>query len=329
VQRAFHTDMPPAMLEEAPETRMLRDAGVEVSGERCGSEDETIQHAAGAQAILNGMVPITRRVLEALPELKVVARYGVGVDNVDLEAATKNGVAVVYVPDYCVEEVSNQALAFLLGWARQVPRWTAMLREGRWGYDYLGEMRSVHGEVLGVIGMGRIGATLARKAAAFGLEVLGHDPGLSDEDLRQRGAHPLALDALLERSDYVSLHAPLQSGTHHLIGAAELARMKPSAFLINTSRGAVVDESALIDALRGGRIAGAGLDVFEAEPLAPESPLRQMDQVLLSPHMGAQSPRATEKLRRSIAEEVLRALRGEWPLNVANPDVRGSARLLA
>ena len=326
---AFHTDMPPAMLDDAPEARMLRDAGIEVRGEPCGSEEETIEKAAGADAILNGLVPITRRVLEALPGLKVVARYGVGVDNVDLDAATDAGVAVVHVPDYCVEEVSNQAFAFLLAFARQVPRWTAMLREGRWGYDHIGEMRSVHGQVLGVIGLGRIGAATARKGAAFGMEVLGFDPGLADDELRARGARPASLEELLERSDYVSLHAPLLPATHHLIGAPELARMKPGAFLINTSRGPLVDEKALVAALDGGGIAGAGLDVFEVEPLAADSPLRGMDQVLLSPHMGAQSPVATAQLRRSIAEEVTRALRGEWPLHVANPGVRERARLLA
>ncbi len=326
---AFHTDMPPAMLDDAPEARMLREAGIEVRGERCGSEDETIERAAGADAILNGLVPITARVLEALPGLKVVARYGVGVDNVDLQAATRCGVAIVHVPDYCVEEVSNQAFAFLLGWARQVPRWTEMLRAGRWGYDHIGAMRSVHGQTLGVIGLGRIGAATARKGAAFGMEVLGFDPGLGDDDLRARGAEPCTLEALLARSDYVSLHAPLLPATHHLIGAAELARMKPGAFLINTSRGPLVDEKALIDALQRGELAGAGLDVFETEPLPDDSPLRGMDQVLLSPHMGAQSPLATAKLRRSIAEEVTRALRGEWPLHVANPEVRANARLLA
>jgi phosphoglycerate dehydrogenase-like enzyme len=204
-----------------------------------------------------------------------------------------------------------------------------MLREGKWGFDHVPRMQSVHQQQLGIVGAGRIGLALARKAAVLGMEVVSCDPYVPAAALQGRGVRPVGFDALLATSDYISIHTPLLPSTRHLIGAAELARMKPTAFLINTSRGPVVDEAALVEALRGGRIAGAGLDVFEQEPLPADSPLRALPNVILSPHVGAQSPLATERLRRQIAEEVLRALRGELPLNVANADVRARARLLA
>jgi D-3-phosphoglycerate dehydrogenase len=274
------------------------------------------------------MVPLTRRVIERLPRTVVIARYGVGVDNVDLEAATDAGIAVAYVPDYCVEEVSNHALALLLGWARQITRSDALLRAGQWGWEYAAQMQSVHQQKLGIVGAGRIGLALARKALALGMEVAAYDPQVSPGILEQHGVRALPLDELLAQSDYVSVHTPLLPSTRHLIGRAELARMRPGAFLINTARGAVIDEKALVEALRAGRIAGAGLDVFETEPLPADSPLRSLPNTILTPHVGAQSPVATQRMRRQVGEEVLRALRGELPLNLANAAVRSRARLL-
>jgi phosphoglycerate dehydrogenase-like enzyme len=232
------------------------------------------------------------------------------------------------VPDYCVEEVSNQALALLLGWARQLTRCDALLHAGKWSWEYAAQMQSVHQQRLGIVGAGRIGLALARKARALQMEVVASDPQVPAAALEAQGVRPVSLDELLESSDYVSIHTPLVAGTRRLIGAAQLARMKPTAFLINTSRGAVVDEPALIEALRAGRIAGAGLDVFEQEPLPADSPLRTLPNTILTPHMGAQSPLATQRMRRQVGEEVLRALRGELPRNVANPAVRPNARLL-
>jgi len=325
---AVHSDAPLQYLEGSPEAKILASGGVELRGRPCKSEDETIELARDADAILNGMVPITRRVIAALPRTAVIARYGVGVDNVDLDAATEAGIAVVYVPDYCVEEVSNQALAFILDWARQLTRNDGLLRRGSWGWEFAGQMQSLVGKRLGIVGAGRIGLALARKARALGMEVCAFDPQVPAPELERQGVHPIAFDALLAESDYVSLHVPLTAGTRHLIGAAQLARMKPSAFLINTARGPVVDEKALVAALRDGRIAGAGLDVFEQEPLAGDHPLRSLSNTILTPHVGAQSPEATLRMRTQVGEEVLRALRGELPVNIANAAVRSKARLL-
>jgi D-3-phosphoglycerate dehydrogenase len=328
VKIAVHTDAPLQYLEGSPEAKILGAAGVELRGRRCQSEQETIELARDADAVLSGAVPLTRRVLSNLPRTVVIARYGVGVDNVDLDAATDMGIAVAYVPDYCIEEVSNHALALLLGWARQLTRCDALLHAGKWGWEYAAQMQSVHQQRLGIVGAGRIGLALARKALALRMQVAAFDPQVPAAALEAQGVRPAPLDALLAESDYVSVHTPLLPGTRHLIGAAELARMKPTAFLINTSRGAVIDEKALIEALGAGRIAGAGLDVFESEPLAADSPLRSLPNTILTPHVGAQSPLATERLRRQVGEEVLRALQGELPLNLANTAVRAKARLL-
>jgi D-3-phosphoglycerate dehydrogenase len=186
----------------------------------------------------------------------------------------------------------------------------------------------VHQQRLGIVGAGRIGMALARKALALKMEVSAFDPQVPAAALEAQGVRAQPLDALLAESDYVSVHTPLMAGTRHLIGAAQLARMKPTAFLINTARGAVIDEKALIEALRAGKIAGAGLDVFETEPLPADSPLRTLPNTILTPHMGAQSPLATQRMRSQVGEEVLRALRGELPLNIANTAVRAKARLL-
>jgi D-3-phosphoglycerate dehydrogenase / 2-oxoglutarate reductase len=327
-QIAVHTDAPMQYLEGSPEAKILGSAGVELRGRPCKSEDETIELARDADAILNGMVPLTRRVIQALPRTRVIARYGVGFDNVDLDAATEAGIAVVYVPDYCVEEVSNQALALLLDWARQVSHFDALLRSGKWGWEHAAKMQSVHGQHLGIVGAGRIGMALARKASALAMDVCAFDPVVTASALEAQGVRSVPLDVLLAESDYVSLHTPLMAGTRHLIGAAQLAKMKRSAFLINTSRGPVIDEKALIDALREGRIAGAGLDVFEQEPLPADSALRSLPNTILTPHVGAQSPQATLRLRTQVGEEVMRALRGELPRNIANTAVRAKARLL-
>jgi phosphoglycerate dehydrogenase-like enzyme len=308
---AVHTDAPLQYLEGSPEARILGEGGVELRAQRCQSEEETIALARDADAVLNGMVPLTRRVLERLPRTVVIARYGVGVDNVDLEAATDAGIAVVYVPDYCVEEVSNHALALLLGWARQVTRCDALLRSGKWGWEYAAQMQSVHQQRLGIVGAGRIGLALARKALALSMEVAAYDPQVPAAALEAQGVRALPLDALLAQSDYVSVHTPLLAGTRHLIGAAQLARMKPTAFLINTARGGVVDQDALRDALLARRIAGAGLDVTDPEPLPADHPLLDAPNLLVVPHIGSATVRTRERMAAMAADNLLAALAGQ------------------
>ena len=314
------------------DAKLLAEAGVELRGERCRTEEEVIALARDADVLLDGLAPITRNVLTALTRCKVVARYGVGVDNVDLEAATDQGIAVVHVPDYCVEEVSNHVITFLLAWAKQLMPMDRAVRDGDWAANRgtpMQKVQSVHQQTLGIIGAGRIGMATARKAKALNMEVLAYDPYLDSSKLESEGFKAVDFQQALAESDYLSIHVPLSDETVHLIGREQLRAMKPTAFLINVSRGPTVDQEALIEALREGSIAGAGLDVFETEPLAADSPLCKMDNVILTPHSAHFSPVATVRVRRQIAEEVLRALRGEWPLNVANPAVRQRARLTA
>ncbi len=324
---AVHTDMRGDRLAESLEGKLLQQGGVALGGRRCRSDAEVIELARDADIVLNGLVPITRGVLAKLPRCKAVARYGVGVDNVDLEAATDHGVAVVYVPDYCVEEVSNHAILMVLAWAKQLMPLDRSIHDGAWDQRPTLEARSVHQEALGIIGAGRLGLATARKAKALAMDVLVYDPYVDQAKLAREGLTVVGLTDLLARSDYVSLHLPLTPETRHLIGREQLKGMKPSAFLINTARGAVVDEAALIEALQAGWIAGAGLDTFESEPLPADSPLRKMGNVIMTPHCASRSPVSAVRLRERVVEETLRVLRGEWPLNVANPQVKGTARL--
>ncbi|MEE9286392.1 MAG: C-terminal binding protein [Dehalococcoidia bacterium] len=326
---AVHTDADPERVAAALETKLLGEAGVDVTGRRCRSDDEVIELAAQADIILNGLVPITRKVLEAVERCKAVARYGVGYDNVDIQAATEQGIAVIHVPDYCAEEVSNHVMAFLLAWAKQLVPFDSATHQGRWDYRLVPKVQSVREQTLGIVGVGRIGMAVARKARAFAMDVVAYDPYMAPEVLEAEGITACSLEEGLARSDYVSIHTPLTPETRHLIGAEQLKAMKKTAFLINTSRGPVVDEAALAQALQEGWIAGAGLDVFEREPLPADSPLRTMANVIMTPHTASQSPVANAVLRRRIAEEVLRVLRGEFPLNVANPAVKQNARLFA
>lgn len=313
-----------------PDATLLRDAGVELRGERCVTEEDVIRVAAEADVLLDGMGPITRRVLSSLSNCKVVVRYGVGVDNVDLDAATDEGITVVNVPDYCVEEVSNHVITFLLAWAKQLAPLDACVRSGEWAERKrwpMDKVQSVHQQTLGVIGAGRIGLAAARKAKALAMEVLVYDPYIDEQRLTGEGLTPAGLDRVLAESDYVSVHTPLTDETRHLIGREALGAMKETAFLINVSRGPIVDEAALIAALEAGEIAGAALDVFETEPIGPDNPLCKMQNTILTPHAAHYSPLATIRARTQIAEEVLRALGGEWPLNVANPAVKQRSRL--
>jgi len=286
----------------------------------CHTEDEIIAvgHDADALMVMLARTPITSRVIEALTRCKIIARCGIGVDNVDLDAATERGILVTNVPDYCIDEVSAHAVALLLACARRIVFMDKMVRHG--GYDSAAA-RPVHrltGSTVGLVGFGRIGQSVAHKLRGFGLRLLACDPFVPDETVREYGVEPVELEKLLRESDYVSLHVPVTPNTRHLIGAEQLSMMKPTAFLINTSRGGLIDQGALIQALQDGTIAGAGLDVLEQEPPAPDDPLLRLDNVTLTPHMAYYSEAALRDAKRLVAEEVLRVLSGQPPRNAVN-----------
>jgi len=306
-----------------PEQRVLAPLDVELRPAQCKSEEEIIALTQGADAVLNCYAKMTARVIESLDRCKIIARYGIGVDNVDLAAATRAKIVVTNVPDYCIDEVSDHALALLLALERQIASADHAVKGGAWDVVAHGAIRRLRGQTLGLVGFGKIAMAVAAKARAFGLNVLAHDPYLDAKAIAVRGAEAVEFDGLLAQSDVVSIHVPLLPETRNLIGARELARMKPSAFLINTSRGGIVDEGALAEALKAGRLAGAALDVLLVEPPPSDHPLRKLPNVVLTPHLAFYSRESVIELQTKAAEEVARALKGEPPRSPVNPQVLG------
>jgi D-3-phosphoglycerate dehydrogenase len=317
---AVHADARPGQDlsgEEAP----LVEVGAVLRPTWAQDEDGLIANLHEADVVLVSGAPITRRVMENLPRCRGVVRYGVGVDNVDVAAATDLGIVVAHVLNFCTEEVANHSLLFLLAWAKKLLPLDRRLRDGRWGGIPAAEFPTVYGQTLGIVGLGEIGRSLAGKARALGMEVIAHDPYVK-EGAEPPAARLVALDELLRQSDYVSLNLPLTQETFHLIGQRELALMKPTSVLINTARGPVVDEAALVAALRGGQIAGAGLDVFEVEPLPESSPLLELDNVILTPHTAGISEQSARKVRTEVGKAAADLLAGRWPRYVANRGVK-------
>lgn len=278
--------------------------------DKAPSEDELIATVADADVIVSGTESITARVLEAAPRLKLIAKHGVGYDNIDVSAAKQRGIAVALAGPVMVDSVADLAFGLLLACARKIPQGNAAAKAGRWDRLVGPELR---GKTLGIVGFGQIGKALARRAAGFGMKIMAHDT-LQDTAFAQSWLVEYAgFDDLLSSSDFVSLHAPLSSATKHLISMAQLARMKRSAYLINTARGELVDEAALYDALVAETIAGAATDVFAVEPPG-DNPLLKLDNFIATPHLGGQTPEALRRMGENTAENILRVLRGEKPL---------------
>jgi D-3-phosphoglycerate dehydrogenase len=303
----------------AEEKAVLAEIGAELVVNDYKNEGEAIAGLAGADGVLVNMFPMTRKVIEALGRCRVLSRYGVGFDNVDVAAATAKGIWVARVPDYSIEDVSDQALALLLGCVRGVAYKDRGVRAGRWNMHKEVQTRRIAGRTLGLVGYGAIARCLHRKTAGFGLaRVLAYDPYVDAAAIRKAGAEPVDLDTLLRDSDYVSVHVPLGPETRGMIGERQLGLMKPVAILVNTSRGPVVDERALVTALAAQRIAGAGLDVFETEPLDAVSPLRTLENVVLSDHAGWYSEESVPELKTKAARNVAAVLAGGKPAYPVN-----------
>ena len=283
------------------------------------TEDDVIAKTQDADALMVSFASVTARVLDALPKLRGILRYGVGFDNVDIPAATQRGVWVANVPDYCIPEVADHAMAMLLTLARKLPMLDASLRRGEWAAVKTSKpIYRLEGRTLGLIGMGRIGREVTKRAKGFGLNVIVADKYLPADKAAEAGATLVDFDQLVRESDYISVHAPLTPETQHLISAEALCKMKPSALLINVSRGGIVDTVALAQALHDGRIAGAGIDVFEKEPLEADHPIRSAPNMVLAAHATWYSEEAMAQLQRSAGEEVARMLRGDKPKNALN-----------
>ena len=303
------------------EREVLRGVGAEVVAMQATTDDELLEAVRDAHGLLVCYAPITPRVIQSAKRCRIIARYGIGVDNVAVDYATMQGIVVTNVPDYCMDEVSDHTLALLLACARKIGYLDRRVRQDRWDARDAAPVHRLRGAVLGLVGFGKIPRLFSRKAQACGLEVVASDPYVDAEAMRLAAVEKVELDALLERADFVSLHAPLTSETRGLIGERELRLMKPTAFLINTSRGPIVVESALLRALREGWIAGAGLDVLETEP--PKSfPLSELDNVIVTPHVGFYSEESLRELQLKAAQEVASVLSGErprYPVNAPYP----------
>lgn len=294
--------------------------GLELTRHRAVTEQETIEAARGADGILVQYAPLTAVVMDALPALRVIGRYGVGVDTVDVPAATARGIAVCNVPDYGVQDVSDHAIALTMSVVRGTAQLDRLVRSGEYGLVPVKPLHRVSSLRFGAVGLGRIGAATAVKARALGFTVVGSDPMLEVGARTADGIEVVEFEDVLATCDVISLHVPLMESTHHLIGEGALARMKPGAVLVNTCRGGVVDTQAVARALQDGRLKGAGLDVFEEEPLPADSPLLDCPSAVLTPHASWYSEESYAELKRRVAEEVAAVLRGERPREILNPE---------
>ena len=286
-------------------------------------EEDLIRACKEADGLLNQYALLTRKVLESLPKCKVISRYGVGVDSVDLKAATDLGIIVANVPDYCMDEVASQTVAMILTLTRKTAFFDRKVKSGEWDFHLGIPIYRIKGKTLGLVGCGKIGLEVARRISAFGVKVMTFDPYL---EKAPEGIELKDFDTVLKESDFISINCPLNDSTRHLIGEKEFKKMEKKPLLINTSRGPIVDERALIQALGEGLLSGAGLDVLEIEPPDSQSPLLKMENVVLSPHVGFYSVESISELKRRTARNVSDVLTGRRPSSVVNREVMGKTR---
>ena len=279
----------------------------------CLTEDDVIRECGDARVLLIGQAPVGRRVMERLPKVKCLVRYGVGVDTIDLAAAKELGVTVANVRDYCIDEVSDHAIAMALSLVRRIPQDHNGIANGGWStIDFL-SIQACSDMTFGLMGFGKIARRVAEKARVFGFNMIAHDPVGDDDHFASMGVKRVDLETLLTRSDLISLHCPLTPETRHMINRDSIAKMKPGVLLVNTSRGAIALESDLVEALKSGQISGAGLDVYEGEFLAKDSSLRSLNNVILTSHAAWASRKSISKNQQIAAEAALSFLQGKRP----------------
>jgi D-3-phosphoglycerate dehydrogenase len=305
-----------------PMQQVVAEIGGEVIEVQVKTDEDIIAAAKDADVIINILPKVQRRAIEALERCKMIMRMGIGYDEVDVEAATERGIMVCNVADYCHEEVSNHALTLLLTVGRKVKPFDENLRQGKWGWRHVRPLYEIRDRILGLVAFGKIPRCLTPKAQGLGLKVISFDPYLYDDIFEKWGVERrLDLEDLVAESDYISVHAPYNRETKGMIGEPEFRRMKKTALFINTSRGPVVDEAALIKALQEGWIAGAGLDVMVEEPLPVSSPLLQAPNLILTPHAAWYTERSVQVLIKNGMADVVRTLQGKRPKNIVNPQV--------
>lgn len=300
------------------ENRMLGEIDAEVID--CDKDAEFSEEAKDADAILTTYDDVNREIIESLEKCQIIARYGIGVDNVDIEAATEKGMYVTNVPDYCIHEVADHALALMLTYLRKVIPYQNSTKSGEWDISVGEPIHRLQGLTLGLMGFGKIARELAKKAKAIGLDIITSDPYISEDIVEEIGAELVEKDELIETSDVISVHVPLTDETKHMFSENEFKKMKDNTLIINTSRGPVIDTEALNKAVENGEIQGAALDVMEKEPLEEDNPLLTRDDVIVTPHAGWYSEESLIELREKATSRVIETLQGQKPENLVNED---------
>lgn len=300
-------------LKTVPDLEFIPDA-------QCKTEEEVIELTKDADGVLNQWNYITENVINNMKNCKVIATYGIGTDKINVEAATKKGIYVCNVPAYGTGEVANHAFSMILACSRQLVQYDRLIRQGKFGYPTLGKkLYRLDGQTVGVVGFGKIPRNLSRKLMdAFNMKILAYDPFITEEFAKECGVTKVDLETLMKESDFVSVHVPLTKETKYLIDEKMLRLMKPTAYLINCGRGAIVKEDDLARVLKDNAIAGAGIDVFEIEPIATDDPLMQLDNVIVTPHSAYYTEESLYALQYGAAAEVARVLNGEEPLSAVN-----------
>lgn len=304
------------------ERKVFDAIGVEFVAGQCKDEDAVIALARDADALLNQYAKLTPKVIEALENCKIIIRYGIGVDNINVPAATKAGIMVCNVPTYGIHEVSDHVVGLFFSSIRKIPAMSETVKKGRWDCNLGRPIYRIHGKTLGLAGFGNIARMVAQKLAPWNLKVLGYDPFISESVFKSHGVEKTSFEQLLKESDFVSAHVPHTAETFHMFSYERFKQMKRGAIFINTARGPLVDEDGLYRALQEGWLAGAALDVMEKEPPDPDHPLLSLPNVIITPHMAWYSEESAVDLQRMAAEEVARVLRGEEPLWCLNREVR-------
>jgi D-3-phosphoglycerate dehydrogenase / 2-oxoglutarate reductase len=299
-----------------PERRVLEAAGCVLAeiNPACKTEDDVVRNCGAADVLLVQWAPITRRVLESLPQVRCIVRYGIGVDNIDIQSARALGRMVANVPRYCQEEVSDHTVAMILSLTRRIAQDHYQIAHGGWGISPFVPIPAFSDMTVGLVGFGSIARKVSDKLKPFRFRQVAFDPQVEDKEFRDANVERVDLDALLASADVISLHCPLLDQTRHMINRTTISQMKPRVIFVNTARGGLVMEADLIDALKSGRMLGAGLDVFEKEPLPSDSPLRTLPNVLLTSHAASASERARELLQTQAAESVVDFLNGRRPI---------------
>jgi len=301
------------------EEQLIVSSGLNLNSGQAKTPEELIPLVKDADAVITQFAPVNATVIERMERAKVIVRYGIGVDNVDLKAARAKGIPVCNVPDYCIDEVADHTLAFLLASTRQIVPHSVAVHSGKWGLATpISEFRVLRDMTVGIIGFGRIGREVAARLKPFKCRVMIHDPVVDAEKIELAGYEPASLAGLLKNSDAVTLHCPSMESTRGLIGHETLAEMKHGAILINLARGDLVQTDALVSAIKTGKLAGAALDVFSPEPIPAGHPILSMQNVILAPHIASVSVPAVKKLRETAAQLALMAIRGEKLPNVVN-----------